>query len=1367
MEEKKNAYFLGLDVGTNSIGYAVTDLNYTPLFYRRKRMLGVSLFQGADLKSDRRSFRSARRRLRRKQQRIQLIQEFFATEIANKDDRFFIRIKESALWPEDKSSAKDISLLFNDSLYTDKEYYTKYPTIHHLIMDLIEDSDPKDIRLVYLAIAYLTKNRGHFLSSMDEDSINIVEDFNDTYEKFISYIKENGNLDLNINREHFRKVLKKETGINNKKSLFTEVFDLKELKKQIADEVNEVAYNPISIIALLSGGSVQLKTLFMQKSEEYAELQSISLEKSLEDLELALHEIGDDSDLILMLKSLYDWKELVNILGDEGSEYISKSKVAMYEQHRKDLKTLKMFVLDCSTKDTYNKIFKANPSEPNYAAYVYNHNDRKIIKRKATEEDFYKFLKKELDSISPTKAYETFYNDMLDRIELRTFLPKQKTKSNNVIPYQLHLHQVKSILSNAEKYLPFLMEKDQEGLAVSDKIIATFKFRVPYYVGVLNTNSSFSWVVRGPEKIYPWNIDQVVDYDQSEEAFIDQMIGRCTYLPLYSVVPKKSLLYQKYEVLNEINNLKINGIPIDVELKQELYNNLFCKRNKRISVTRKDISNYLTANKGKGDYILSGIDEKINSSLSSYHDFKRLLQKKVLNEQQVEMIIKRISSTTDQNRLDKWLKTNFPQVNEDDRKYLTRLKYKDYGRLSKQFLSGIEGTDKNTGQVFTILEALWETNDNLMQLLSDKYTFKEIITAQINEILESNEKTLDEKMDEMYISNPVRRQIRKTTDIVNELVKIQGEPPQKIFVEMARGGTLQQRNKRTKSRKVALQELMKNAEVDVRYLAEELETCSENQLQSKKLFLYFTQLGRCVYTGKPINLQSIIENRGEFDIDHIWPRSKIADDSIDNTVLSDSTYNENVKGNSYPILPSTRKAMYYEWKKLKDSGFITETKFSRLTRATPFTEEEMWNFINRQLVETRQSTKALTVLLQEKFPDTEIVFVKAGLVSDFRNEFSLPKSRVINDLHHAKDAYLNIVVGNVYHERFTRSWFLKNSSSYNLKISALFKRELMKGDYLVWAGDKELARIKNETNNNNIQVVANPFTRKGGFYDQMPLKAGVNSIAYNLKQDMPAEKYGGYGKPTASYFVLVSFMVNEKKEVMFIPVDLIASQQFESNEEYRSKYLYEAIQDYYSKKINLTEIEILLNGQPIKIDSVIELDGYRMCIKGKTGGVSLSLGPSTDAYYNINEEAYIRRLDAITNKIAKNDKILISEKYDKINANDNIELYDLLLSKISSHPFNKRPNSGINLLVEGRDVFVSKADDLHGQAKVLLEIISIMTRGAASVDLRFLSKTKSACNPVINLKLSNLLKKYNYVRIINQSPTGLYENKSENLLSLL
>ena len=65
------------------------------------------------------------------------------------------------------------------------------------------------------------------------------------------------------------------------------------------------------------------------------------------------------------------------------------------------------------------------------------------------------------------------------------------------------------------------------------------------------------------------------------------------------------------------------------------------------------------------------------------------------------------------------------------------------------------------------------------------------------------------------------------------------------------------------------------------------------------------------------------------------------------------------------------------------------------------------------------------------------MYVKAVNVSNFRQTYELLKVREMNDLHHAKDAYLNIVVGNAYFVKFTKNaaWFIRNNPgrSYNLK----------------------------------------------------------------------------------------------------------------------------------------------------------------------------------------------------------------------------------------------------------------------------------------------------------------------------------------------
>ena len=110
---------------------------------------------------------------------------------------------------------------------------------------------------------------------------------------------------------------------------------------------------------------------------------------------------------------------------------------------------------------------------------------------------------------------------------------------------------------------------------------------------------------------------------------------------------------------------------------------------------------------------------------------------------------------------------------------------------------------------------------------------------------------------------------------------------------------------------------------------------------------------------------------------------------------------------------------------LRDKHLISDKKYERLVRDTHLTEEELSSFVARQLVETRQSTKALCAILKTFYGDagTKVVYSKAGNVSDFRHDNNIVKCRDVNDLHHAKDAYLNIVVGNVYDTKYTENFF--------------------------------------------------------------------------------------------------------------------------------------------------------------------------------------------------------------------------------------------------------------------------------------------------------------------------------------------------------
>lgn len=56
------------------------------------------------------------------------------------------------------------------------------------------------------------------------------------------------------------------------------------------------------------------------------------------------------------------------------------------------------------------------------------------------------------------------------------------------------------------------------------------------------------------------------------------------------------------------------------------------------------------------------------------------------------------------------------------------------------------------------------------------------------------------------------------------------------------------------------------------------------RIRSKKMYLYLTQKGRCMYTGKHIELSELFNNN-LYDIDHIYPRHFVKDEYIVNNLV--------------------------------------------------------------------------------------------------------------------------------------------------------------------------------------------------------------------------------------------------------------------------------------------------------------------------------------------------------------------------------------------------------------------------------------------------------------------------------------------------
>lgn len=1348
-------YYLGLDIGTNSVGWAVTDPSYRLERFHKKDMWGIRLFEQADTAADRRTKRTNRRRLQRRHQRIQLLQELFAEEMAKVDDTFFLRLNESKLHLEDKSVQEKYPL-FIEKGYTDIDFYQEYPTIYHLRKDLMESDQPHDIRLVYLAIHHLLKYRGHFLI---DGSLNSAKSFSTVFEQMMRSVQDGLKIDFTVSHpERVEEILRNRTMARSSKSKLLEkefVIDPGEDDPKILKTVVK------QICTFIAGNKGDLKKVFR---EDLDELEKTGFkfsdpgfdEEILPDLE---NKIPDLLNVVQAMKAVYDWSVLVDIL--DGEEYLSFAKVKQFDEHKHNLHQLRQVMKKYCEKKTWVDFFDDPTGKSNYAAYIghVKKNGKKYSVKRCSEEDFYKNLKGILGNISPNEEDTILINELKEKADAQILLPLQRSKDNGVVPHQVHQIELQMILERAETYLPFLKQRDDRGISALEKILKIFEFRIPYYVGPLSDrhveNGANAWIVRKEAgRIYPWNYKEKIDLEKSNEAFIRRMTNKCTYLLGEDVLPKNSLLYQKFMVLNELNNLKIRGKGISVALKQQIYDDLFCSHTK---VTGKKLLTYLRAHEDSelSSEDLSGFDQNFKASLSAQLDFEKQIFKEDFKKDSVKKIAEDIirwkTIYGDDNRMvQNMVRQQYPEVfSEEQLKKLTRLHYSGWGNFCAKFLTGIEGIHKDTGQQFTILQALWETNCNLMQLLSKQYTFQNAI-EECNALNAGEIKSVDydSLVRDLYTSPANKRAIWQTIQITEEIKKVMKGVPDKIFIEMARGE--EKEKKRTQSRKDRLMELYAACESDVREWTKELDRWNERDFNSMKLYLYYTQMGRCMYTGEPIDLDALMSGNSKWDRDHIYPQSKIKDDSIDNLVLVNKT--ENAKKSNGLLSLEVQKKQREFWKELLEGGFISKKKYDRLTRNSDFSEEELAGFISRQLVETRQSSKAVAELLKRIYPDSQIVYVKAALASQFRkNNLHMLKSRRVNDYHHAKDAYLNIVVGDVYDAKFTSNpiaWMKKNYKS-NYSINRVFDYDVYRGKDLVWkAFDKDtkdqgsMETVRKTMLQNNILYTEYTYCGKGQLFNETIAKKGSGaSIA--LKKGLDPEKYGGYTSPNTAYFAFVEFdgkKGQRVKQILEIPV-------YVANRIPEDKNI---LIEYFENVKGLKNVKILR--EKIKKNALISVDGFPMRIRGVNekdilfkGNVQLVL----DREY----EEIIRNVEKY---IEKAEKFSINEKYDGFSHNSVNGLYDVFANKLNETVYKKRPaNQGANL-VKNRELFRNLV--LEEKVKVVNEILTMLRCDiATTADLRLVNGGGYAGSMKVN---KNTLGKSKLI-LINQSVTGLFENRIE------
>ncbi|MDY0177800.1 MAG: type II CRISPR RNA-guided endonuclease Cas9, partial [Bacilli bacterium] len=845
----ENKFFVGLDVGTNSVGWAATDENYDLLRLKGKTAWGAHIFPEAESAGKRRLFRTSGRRLARRKRRIDLLNRLFEPLLKNQDENFLNRLEESAYILEDKKSEKTVHSLFGNKKL-EKDFYTKYPTIWHLRKDMCDDKKEafNDIRFVYLAVHHIIKYRGNFLLSGNIDPTKFdYSIFDGINAYFKDLVQEKSDEDINenfifITPENSKKIVNilqgKESNKNSKKKI---------LKELIND--NETIEPFIQFfISLIVGGDFGVEKL----GEEFSqfEKQKINITNFDEKRDDYLEMLGDKFLIVEYAKTIYDYVSLQEII--KGRPNLASAFANVYDSHQTQLKELKKLArlidekkgLAKTEKSMFYRLFYKKDEKNNYAAFVkHNTNESK----KTSIHAFNKFVLEEISQHEGLLEENKTWLKLKKLAENDNLCETISRKSTSVIPHQLHENELVIILDNAAKRFPYIEE-------IKTKILKIFTFRIPYYCGPLNTQSSYSHVVKfeGKEKtvVLPWNFDEVVDKEKTRSKFMGSLTNECTYLIGENVLPRQSVIYQDYIIFNRLNSLIINGRACDQKTKMDVFYNLISKNKKTtINGLKKYLSQRYEIYKKDG-VVISGLNENddFNSEsralFSKHFDLSNHLEFK-----KVERIIYLLTIySDDSNDALEVIEKENQKLTVEQKRFIKNFKSKGWGNLSGFLLQKLKWCDENA-VCNSIYDLLKDTTENFMQILNNPlYDFKNIIA-------EKNEEKLKDLFDEDIVDEIIqkappktRRSIISTIKIVDELVKVRKRTPDVISIEVTRGEEKKQKGKdgKEKAREKEVSAFLNSLKtckedfLDIPNLQTELSELDEKlSLKGKHIYLYF------------------------------------------------------------------------------------------------------------------------------------------------------------------------------------------------------------------------------------------------------------------------------------------------------------------------------------------------------------------------------------------------------------------------------------------------------------------------------------------------------------------------------------------------
>lgn len=379
--------------------------------------------------------------------------------------------------------------------------------------------------------------------------------------------------------------------------------------------------------------------------------------------------------------------------------------------------------------------------------------------------------------------------------------------------------------------------------------------------------------------------------DKQSKYSADFEIGNCSFENGEKRAPKASFTFEFFSALSKINSLKIGDEFLSLQQKETLYNDLKIKKELTFKQVRKlfnfsldktfNLCRYKRNKRGDDNQLseeelIESSEKTVFLSMKNSYEICKLLgyENSFENKEVINEVALMLSTCKSDSRIDEYINNNniLSKLSLEQKENIKTKSFDKFGSLS------IKAMDKIipfllSGQRYDVACKNAGYNHSSFEHQKYKYLKGDFVDERLKDVT----------------SPVVKRAVNQTLRILNEIIKEYGSP-QYVTIELARelSKDLSERNKIKKIQEQNYEENEKSKLM----LAEKFNLLKPTSFDLLKYRLYLDQDGKCMYSGKVIDINRLYEPN-YVQVDHILPYSRSMNDSYNNKVLVIADENQN------------------------------------------------------------------------------------------------------------------------------------------------------------------------------------------------------------------------------------------------------------------------------------------------------------------------------------------------------------------------------------------------------------------------------------------------------------------------------------------